>query len=79
MCWRIFKYIKHLFYRRHRKGHGIHSPYLFEFVNRVLFNSSKTEVPEAILKEHRKLRSENSFVRRSSVSSKYGSLLHRIS
>ncbi len=39
MIWRIFKYIEHLFYRRHRKGHGIHSPYLFEFVNGVLFNS----------------------------------------
>jgi len=79
MCWRIFHYIRHLFYTRHRHGHGIHSPYLFEFVNQVLFNSLKTEVPEAILKEHRKLHSESSFVRRSSVSVKYGKLLYRIS
>lgn len=79
MAWRIYKYIEHLFYRRHRKGHGIHSPYLFEFVNKVLFNSQKTEVPEAILKEHRRLHAESSFVRRSSVSQKYGSLLFRIS
>lgn len=59
-------------------GHGIHSPYVFEFINAVLFNAWKTEVPEAIVEEHRKLRSKNSFVRCSSVSGKYGSLLFRI-
>ena len=78
MVWRIFKYIEHLFYFRHRKGHGIHSPYLFEFVNRVLFNSQGTEAPEAILKEHHRLGFKHSFVRRSSVSGKYGLLLYRI-
>jgi len=79
MVWRIYQYIRHLFYRRHRKGHGIHSPYLFEFVNKVLFNSRGTLVPAAVLNEHRELRSEHSFVRHSSVSRKYGSLLYRIS
>ena len=78
MCWRIFKYISHAFHTRHRHGHGIHSPYLFEFVNGVLFNSQGTEVPGAILKEHQKLRAAHAFVRRSSVSLKYGSLLYRI-
>jgi len=79
MCWRIFKYISHLFHTRHRHGHGIHSPYLFEFVNGILFNSQGTEVPGAILEEHRKLRAAYAFVRRSSVSLKYGFLLYRIS
>ena len=78
MVWRVYKYITHLFYTRHRKGHRIHSPYLFEFVNKVLFNSRGTEVPEAVLKEHRKLDSAYAFVRRSSVSRKYGKLLYRI-
>lgn len=78
MAWRILKYIEHLFYRKHRKGHGIHSPYLFEFVNQVLFNSRSTEVPGEVLEEHRRLRSQSSFVRRSSVSLKYGALLYRI-
>jgi len=78
MGWRIFKYIAHLFHTRHRKGHGIHSPYLFEFVSRVLFNSEGTEAPEAILKEHRWQRSAYAFVRRSSVSMRYGFLLYRI-
>lgn len=79
MIWRIYKYIGHLAYLRHRKGHGIHSPYLFELVNRVLFNTQHTVVPEAIVKEHRKLRAEHAFVKRSSVSGKYGSLLYRLS
>jgi predicted O-methyltransferase YrrM len=78
MAWRIFKYINHLFYFRHRKGHGIHSPYLFEFVNMVLFNSKGTEAPVAILKEHQRLGFKHSFVKRSSVSRKYGLLLYRI-
>lgn len=78
MVWRILKYIEHLFYRKHRKGHGIHSPYLFEFVNQVLFNSRSTEVPGEVLEEHRRLRSRSSFVRRSSVTMKYGALLYRI-
>ena len=78
MVWRIYQYIRHLFYTRHRKGHGIHSPYLFGFVNKVLFNTRGTEAPEAIMKEHRKLRAAFAFVRRSSVSMKFGFLLYRI-
>jgi len=78
MVWRIYQFIRHLFYTSHWKGHGIHSPYLFEFVNGVLFNSRGTEAPENVLKEHQRLRSEHSFVRRSSVSRKYAMLLYRI-
>jgi len=78
MAWRIFKYINHLFHVRHRYGHGIHSPYLFEFINQVLFNSMETKVPAGILEEHRKLRSESSFARCSSVPKKYACLLYRI-
>ena len=62
MIWRILKFIQHLFYLRHRQGHGIHSPYLFEFVNEVLFNSRKTEVPEKICKEHGALMKERAMI-----------------
>ena len=78
MLWRVFKYISHQFFFRHRKGHGIHSPYIFEFVNQILFNSAGIETPAEILEEHRKMSSEYVFVRRSSVSTRYGSLLYRI-
>jgi predicted O-methyltransferase YrrM len=93
VTWRILKYIEHLFYRRYRNGHGIHSPYIFEFVNQVVFNRSKISVPDNISVLHRvmrkdctmipeenekKSRSISSFVKKSSVSVKYGSLLYRI-
>lgn len=31
-----FRYLGYRIYRPHRKGHGIHSPFLFDFVNQVL-------------------------------------------
>ncbi len=89
MGWRIFKFIQHLFYRKHRHGHGIHSPYLFEFVNGVVFNGDRVDVPAAILKAHADLRKDTSlipsaeekiqsFVRGSSVSRAQAALLFRI-
>lgn len=100
MAWRILQYLKHQLYRRHRKGFGIHSPYLFEYIHEVVFNAGRMKVPPEILRCHRSLRNEHtpipagklghtasvvhskrrsvaSFVRRSSVSRKYGSLLYR--
>lgn len=116
MAWRILQYIKHLFFLRYRKGHGIHSPYLFKFLHEVVFNQPGKEVPEKILQVHQAMRKDRSlipveqgaecgaryddgygtgfgagsktettytrtirsFVRRSSVSIKYGALLYRI-
>ena len=79
MCWRICHFLAHLLHIRHRYGHGIHSPYLFEFINGVLFNARGTEPTSDLKAWHRKLRSQYPFVRRSSVSQKYGALLFRIS
>ncbi len=62
MGWRIFKYIQHLFYRKHKHGHGIHSPYLFEFVNGVIFNGDRVDVPVKILKAHAELRKDTSYI-----------------
>ena len=101
MIRRILTYLQHQFYRRHRRGHGIHSPYLFEFLHDVVFNRAGMEVPESIVQLHERLkrdrspipagnhgagsmvdraanRTVGSFVRRSSVSKKYGALLYRI-
>jgi len=89
MPWRIIKYLAHLFYLRHRKGHGIHSPYLFEFIHRVVFDAENQGIPSRISLEHRRLKKDHgpgggdgrtvsSFVRHSSVSEKKGALLHRI-
>ena len=62
MNWRILKYIEHLFYLGHRKGHGIHSPYLFEFLNAVVFNGLKVKVPAEILSVHRELKGDRSMI-----------------
>jgi len=89
MLWQIFQYIRHQCYRKHRKGHGIHSPYLFEFVNGVVFNAHKWIVPSEVLREHRSLKNNSSlaagegrtvgsFVKWASVSEKKGKLLYRI-
>lgn len=62
MIWRILKFMQHQFYLRYRHGHGIHSPYLFDFVNEVVFNSGKIDVPEVIKKEHRSLMKNRSMI-----------------
>lgn len=58
MCRRICEYIRHLFYFRHRKGFGIHSPYIFEFVNKLVFNGAKIHVPKELTDSHRKLKKD---------------------
>ena len=101
MLWRILKYVQHQFYWKHRKGRGIHSPYLFEFIHDVVFNGASTRTPGELTNVHRELHNDvtmipadtmgarsrfdragehtvGSFVRRSSVSERVGSLLFRI-
>lgn len=101
MSWLILEYIQHLFYLGHRKGHGIHSPYVFEFINGVVFNTMQWQVPDQPLRVHKVMRKDcsliprneppgevadgndtrsiSSFVKKASVSFKYGALLYRIS
>jgi len=79
MCWRLYHFLRHLFHIRYRHGHRIHSPYLFEFINGVLFNSQGTEPPSGLKAWHLKLSADYPFVRRASVNRKYGALLYRIS
>ena len=45
--FRSVKYLKYILFSRHRKGHGIHSPFVFDLVTRVFRN--KTD-PDIILK-----------------------------
>ena len=37
---RIFQYLSYWFRHPHRKGHGIHSPFLFDFVDQVLYKKT---------------------------------------
>ena len=62
MWWRIGKYLMHQFNLRHRHGHGIHSPYLFEVVHSVIFNAIGIRVPGWVTEVHRQLRSEKAML-----------------
>ena len=50
--------MQHLFFIRHRKGRGIHSPCLFEFVHDVVFNAARMEPPDWLTEEHRAMRGD---------------------
>jgi hypothetical protein len=62
MTWRITRYLQHQFHIRHRKGHGIHSPYLFGFIHETVFNASRTGVPGEIVRVHRELRKDRTLI-----------------
>jgi len=53
MFWRTGKFLEHQLFIRYRKGRGIHSPYLFEFVHDVVFNAAGMEPPDWLTEEHR--------------------------
>ncbi len=42
--FRTFRYIEYLLFAGHRKGHGIHSPFVFDLVNRVFRNKTDHQV-----------------------------------
>jgi len=62
MPWRILNYIVHQFYLRHRKGFGIHSPYVFRFIQEVIFNAGGFEVASAALNFHREAGADRSLI-----------------
>lgn len=62
MIWRSLKYLHHQFHLKHIRGHGIHSPYLFSFVDEALYNSKNIRVPEEILMVHRAMRKDCSLI-----------------
>ncbi|MBN1387436.1 MAG: class I SAM-dependent methyltransferase [Bacteroidales bacterium] len=48
--YRIARAFKYFAFSRHRKGHGIHSPFVFDFINTVLRKDIPPEVMDIILK-----------------------------
>ena len=45
----LVKYFRYLIRSRHRKGHGIHSPAVYEFVSKVIFGKTSDEEISDIL------------------------------
>ena len=44
MQYRFFSFLGYLLFSRHKKGHGIHSPFVYKFISEVLWD--KTLLPE---------------------------------
>lgn len=45
----VFKYILYKLFTHHRKGHGIHSPFIYSFIRQVLVGDSDSEIPAKLI------------------------------
>jgi predicted O-methyltransferase YrrM len=52
----IWQYLKYLLKARHWKGHGIHSPYVFELVNKVMYDKTNYKDYDFFREIRRKLK-----------------------
>jgi predicted O-methyltransferase YrrM len=46
--FRIVKYLKYILLSHHRKGHGIHSPFVFDLVSRIFRNKIDKEIIQSV-------------------------------
>ncbi len=53
--FRALKYLKYIFLAKHRKGHGKHSPFIFDLVSRIFRNKTEGNVVCNIEKVRKKL------------------------
>jgi len=57
--FRAIKYLKYILLSKHRKGHGIHSPFVFDLISRVLRNKIDPDIVFSIEKVRKRLISDN--------------------
>ena len=51
----FFKYLKYRWRSRHKKGRGIHSPFVFELASKVIYNGDQLTVPANIQDLHKRM------------------------
>ena len=58
LVWRAIKYITYIFIARHKKGHGIHSPFLYDLIINTFNNSFQYETYSRIEKLRKIIRTD---------------------
>ncbi len=59
IIFRILEYLKYVLFWHHRKGHGIHSPFVFDLVSRIFRNKINPDIVCNIEKMRKKMISDN--------------------
>lgn len=59
---RAIKYLKYILLSRHRKGHGIHSPFVFDIVSRIFRNKIDPEVVSYIEEVRKRMISDRRII-----------------
>jgi len=62
MLYRSFSLLTYLLFSRHKRGHGIHSPFVYEFITRVLRNKPLPPELERIERIRTALLQSNEFI-----------------
>jgi len=56
--FRSLKYLNYILLSRHRKGHGIHSPFVFDLVSRIFRNKTDPSIVFTVERFRKKLKSD---------------------
>lgn len=58
----FWRFIKYIIFSRHRRGHGIHSPFVFDLVSSVFRNKTEPDIVFSIEKIRKKLISDQELI-----------------
>ena len=72
--FKIFKYLNYILLSRHRRGHGIHSPFVYDLVSRVLRNKIDPSTIFTIEQVRKKMITDNRSISVQDLGSRSGSL-----
>jgi len=60
--FRVKEYLRYLILSGHRKGHGIHSPFIYDVVSRVFRNKIDTAIVSTVENQRRNLLADRSYI-----------------